>query len=194
MRQTVFQLSSSGSPHPRHPLGFEGAEQAWIALFLFFMYRKCKSLKLLLPISEVSEYWLIRGFTPTRVGGSWFYHSRGKSGQFGSSGYWVGTQCWLKISGSTPYACVYPGLHQCVCYCHVDKPLHAREMDVNSAHLSYWCTCKHPLSVLLLGFALFPQAVGHIWWKSLVHIRILLLWIPALRHNNTEDGLHLKKL
>lgn len=32
---------------------------------------------------------------------------------------------------------VYFGLYHCVCYCHVDKPLHARETDVNSAHLSY---------------------------------------------------------
>lgn len=95
MRQTVFQLSSSGSPHPLHPHRFEGAEQAWIALFMLFMYRKCKSLKLLLPISEVSEYWLIRMSTPTRVGRSQLYHPQGKKRAIWLANYWVGTQCWL---------------------------------------------------------------------------------------------------
>lgn len=34
--------------------------------------------------SEVSEYWLIRGSAPTRVGGSRLYHAREKNGQCGS--------------------------------------------------------------------------------------------------------------
>lgn len=49
-----------------------------------------RNLKLLLPTSEVSEYWLIRSSTPTRVGGSWLYHPRGKKGEFGSqTSEWV---------------------------------------------------------------------------------------------------------
>lgn len=81
-----FIRISSSSPSTRVWRGGASVNSSLPVLYVSQM----QYLKLLLPISEVSEYWLIRSSTPTRVGGSWLYHPREKRGQFGSqTSEWV---------------------------------------------------------------------------------------------------------